>query len=170
MSQLPEDYMLLSFTNDELMDVLAKPDEWGPYNYKLALMLLEQKGIKVDDSKAEELQQAHLQEASKRRALGPVQLLFGYGFTVICILAIAMKNTTALWLLFGFYFIPGFIGLILGLVFRFTKRTLPDGSRIYSYDDNARKHGLFMILLAIAATLYLASTFLMIVSGAKVSL
>jgi len=170
MSQLPENYMLLSFTNDELIDVLAKPDEWGPFNYKLALMLLERKGVAIDDRKTEELQHAHLLEASTRRSLGPAHLLFGYGFTIICILAIVLKNKTALLLLSYFYGLPIFIGFVLGMVFRFTRRTLPDGSRIYSYDDSARKHGLFMLLLSTIVMVLLTSVFLLIVSGAKVSL
>ncbi len=45
-SEVDEEYMLLEFTDQELLDVLAAPDDWGVYNYKLAEALLKQRGGK----------------------------------------------------------------------------------------------------------------------------
>jgi hypothetical protein len=41
---VPEDYYLHTFTNDELLEVLAKPDEWDSFDYQLAQEILKNKG------------------------------------------------------------------------------------------------------------------------------
>ena len=155
LSKVEKGYMLLSLSNKELMDIIAKPDEWGAYNYNLALALLRQRGINIDERKTEELQQQHIAELSKQRTLPGHWYLFGYGFSVLGIAASFYNSKTALLILYFFYLLPGIFGIILGIIIRYTKRTLPNGTQIMSYNVNARKHGLYMLLVGISSLLFI---------------
>ncbi|HLZ86879.1 MAG TPA: hypothetical protein VKQ52_06565 [Puia sp.] len=42
-------YYLFSFTDVELLDIVAKPDEWGHFDYVLARELLAQRGLPIPD-------------------------------------------------------------------------------------------------------------------------
>lgn len=42
-------YYLFSFTDIELLDILAKPDEWGHFDYVLARALLAERGLEIPD-------------------------------------------------------------------------------------------------------------------------
>jgi len=42
-------YYLFSFTDVELLDILAKPDEWGHFDYVLARALLADRGLEIPD-------------------------------------------------------------------------------------------------------------------------
>ena len=41
------DYYLNSFTDDELFEIVSKPDEWGHFDYQLAQKLLKERGKDV---------------------------------------------------------------------------------------------------------------------------
>src|SRR5690242_1609431 len=43
--QVDGEYFLFSFSEDELIEVISKPDEWGHFNYQLAQKILKQRGI-----------------------------------------------------------------------------------------------------------------------------
>ena len=151
LDDIPADYILRSLSKEELMDIIAKPDEWGPYNYNVALTLLQEKGASVDHQQKEVLLKKRNTELSKPRELSFYWYLFGYGFSIIGILAKLFQNNKVLWVLYSFYGIPGIVGIILGAYILLIKRTLPDGTRIYSFSKAAKKHGLYMLLLSIAA-------------------
>lgn len=48
LNQVDKDYYLLSFSNEELYDVLLKSDEWNVFDYKLAQKLLTERGKNID--------------------------------------------------------------------------------------------------------------------------
>ncbi|MES2703952.1 MAG: hypothetical protein V4649_15030 [Bacteroidota bacterium] len=153
LDDVPADYMLLAFSKDELMDVVAKPDEWGPYNYNLALALLQQKGEAIESLQIEALHIGRKAELSKHRELNFSWYLFGYGFSLINILGLVLGSGSTLWLLYSFYLLPGILGIVLGIYILTTKRTLPDGTRISSFSAVARRHGAFMLALGIVCLL-----------------
>ncbi len=54
-------YYLLSFTDTELLEILARPDEWGHFDYVLARALLAERGLEIpDETIAQMKQQRHL--------------------------------------------------------------------------------------------------------------
>jgi hypothetical protein len=153
LDEVPADYMLLSFTTLELQDVIQKPDEWGVYNYNVALALLQQRGEEIAAPDLGAVLEARNAALSEPRELSSVWFLFGYAFSLIGILARALGNSKVIWTLYGFYGIPGIMGSILGLYILLTKRTLPDGIRMHSFSKKARNHGLLMFALSLAAWL-----------------
>jgi hypothetical protein len=62
-------YYLLSFTDIELLDIVAKPDEWGHFDYVLARQLLAERGLPIPDETIRQMkQQRHRQLAQQSRA------------------------------------------------------------------------------------------------------
>lgn len=135
-----KDYMLFSMTDDELHDVLAKPDEWGLYNYKLAMLILAQRGRQVGERQLEDMQQTHYGELAKPVAFDKSWIILGYLISVAGIIA-------ALWQFF--MTILSLFGLLLGWAVMTAKTTLPDGKRVQKYDEASRRHGRNMFLLGI---------------------
>lgn len=153
LDEVPADYELLSFTKDELLDVIAKPDEWGAYNYNIAIALLRRQNVDIDMEKVTAIKQAHIAEISRNRELSGSWYGGGYAFSVLAILCYIMGMRGAYFWLYGFYYLPGTLGIILGIYIRFVRKTLPDGKRIYAFSNRARIHGLVMIILGIIALL-----------------
>lgn len=124
-----KDYYLLTFSDEELMEVIDKKDEWGNYDYALALKLLRERGITLT---AEDIERAHAQR---------VQALA------------KPDNGSSLWTVAGYFIaaIGGLLGLFIGIFLMTAKKTLPDGSRVHAYSGNARMHGRFITGVAVVA-------------------
>jgi len=149
-----KNYMLLSFTNDELLDVVAKPDEWGEYNYNLAKALLQQRGVTVNEQQEQALKQKYVAQISEQRSLDGGWMILGYVFPLLAMIACILNNRVIVGFIFSFYALPGILGIILGLVVTTTKKTLPDGAQILSFNKRTRAHGYAMIILGVVAILF----------------
>lgn len=129
LQQLDADYYLLSFTNDELHDVLVKEDEWSEHDVEIARALLKKKGIKIDEKALN--QQIADRMAEFRKPDKNQNLLIAFGYTCA---------------IFG-----GFLGLLFGYALFATKKELPNGEKIHRYSAENRKSG-FNILVISAIT------------------
>jgi len=128
-----EEHYLFEFTNDELYDVLTKPDAWDSLDYKLAQQILKDRGREIDDDLIKSFKQARIAELSKP------------------------KNAKTLWIIVGYIlsFTIFFIGLFFGWYLWKMKKTLANGEKVYLYSEIDRIHGQWMfstsvILLIIA--------------------
>ncbi len=127
---IPGDYYLFGFTDAELLDVLAKRDEWGKLDYLLARKLLAERGHPVDDATLETLQQQRLAALRQPDATAQSWIPLAY-----------------LSVLLG-----GVLGVLLGWHLFSYRKTLPDGSQVYGYTPTDRDHGKRIFWLGIVAT------------------
>jgi len=118
LDNVQEDYYLFSFSDEELKDILAKPDEWGPFDYLLAQKILSQRGITITSEERKILKERRYKELAKPENEEPSNILGYY--------------------LVSFLFFP--IGIIIGWTWSYSKRSLPDGERIYAYSSEVRRH------------------------------
>lgn len=127
--ELDEDYYLLSFSKEELMEVVAKKDDWGEYDYALALQLLEKKGITFTTAQLDNFNSTRKHELA------------------------APENGDRLWIIIGYLssFLGGLLGIFIGAFFFATKKTLPDGTRVFAYTIPTRRHGRNIIIAGISA-------------------
>lgn len=44
LNHVESDYYLFEFTDDELFEIISKPDEWGPFDYQLSKKILSDRG------------------------------------------------------------------------------------------------------------------------------
>ena len=58
-------YYLFSFTDIELLEIVAKPDEWGHFDYVLARALLADRGLEIPDETIENMKKERLRQLAK---------------------------------------------------------------------------------------------------------
>lgn len=119
LKNINKDYYLFKFTNDELYELLAKPDEWNSLDYKLAQEILRERGAPVKEDALNSLKQIRDAELSKPNEAKAFWIVAAYIFS---------------------FTIP-FISLIIGWYLWKMKKMLPNGEKIYYYTDNDRDHG-----------------------------
>jgi len=103
-------YYLFEFTNEELYEILLKSDEWGEFDYHLAKKILVTNGKSIDEDLLNSLKNQRIKDLAKPEGNQGPWIVAGY-----------------ILVLFG-----GFLGIIIGYSIWTSKKTLPDGSRIYS--------------------------------------
>lgn len=131
-NNLPEDYYLLTFTDEELQDVVLKHDEWSEFDYMLARKLLAERGKQIDDSQIKAMRQERIADLAKPEKVHAGWIVAGYVFALL----------------------GGFFGVITGYVLYSAKKTLPDGSVVPTYAPSDRANGKIILLLSIAVLLF----------------
>jgi hypothetical protein len=121
-----QDYYLFSFTDEELMDVVTKADEWSAFDVVLARKILADRGKEVSDEAIEKIHEERIEEL---RQPDPPQTL---------------------WITIGYMaaFLGGVLGVFIGWHIYTFKKTLPDGERIYGYTEHDRKQGKTILWLS----------------------
>ena len=128
LNDVPADYYLLQFSDDELLDILAKPDEWGAFDYQLATALLKKRGIDITKEKTDRLKVDRYYELARPEGEDAKNIV---GYYIVSIL-----------------FFP--VGWIIGWIWGYSKKQLPDGYRVYAYNERVRLHGRIILLISIA--------------------
>jgi hypothetical protein len=124
-SQLEDDYYLFTFTDMELMDIIRQPYEWSNQDVIIARHLLNQRGYDISEKLVELTKAEKLSELAQPEKISWEWIVTGY---------IAS--------LFGIF------GLIGGLVILNSKKLLPDGNKVVTYDQQARHHARNIIIIS----------------------
>ncbi|HEX8059501.1 MAG TPA: hypothetical protein VF473_01135 [Cyclobacteriaceae bacterium] len=120
-----KDYHLFDFNNEELLEIIAKPDEWSAFDYQVAKSILASRGMQLGEERLIELKQNRLE-------------------------ILALPEPPQTWLIWWGYalaFMGGFIGLFIGWHLWTSKKILPNGKRICNYTRSDRKHGRIIFVL-----------------------
>jgi hypothetical protein len=121
------DYFLYQFTDKELVDVVTKPDEWGPFNKVLALHILEQRGIPIHESVVEGMQTTRFVKVHEPEHFDHYWIILGYACALL----------------------GGVLGIVIGWFLKTSKKTLPDGDRVFQFTPQDRRHGKRILLIGI---------------------
>ncbi|AYL98444.1 hypothetical protein [Mucilaginibacter celer] len=129
---LEQDTQLFEFTDAELMEILERPDEWRISDYNNAREQLAERGVDVSDNVMARLKR------DREIALA------------------AYKESQKGWITAGYIlaFAGGLLGLVIGWRLAFQKRALPDGWRVYEYNEGDRKHGELILLISFMMSLF----------------
>jgi hypothetical protein len=144
-NEIRKDYFLFSFTNDELLEVIQKTDEWGDLNYRLAQKILSDRGVSPDVSIIQKLKHDRIDELSKPEKTDWGIISTAYFFLlagIVFLLPIVEAG-------FGFSPFGFIICLLLGRHLAYNKKILPDGSTALTYNSFSRRHGKIIIVAAI---------------------
>ena len=151
------DYYLYDFSNEELLEILAKPDEWNPLDFHLSLKILKSRGIAVSEQQITTLKEERVKELAKPEKTASGLITIGYIFIFFGFVALINILTKK-----EFNFFPGILlfGAFLGSHLSKDKKTLPDGRRLFCYNNHDRFHGgiIFYIsvgLLVLTAVLWI---------------
>ena len=126
-NQLPDDYYLLEFTDDELIDVVVKKDEWNEFDYLLAIRLLKERGKTIDEEHISALNKKRIEDLAKPEKDQTAWIVAGYAFALM----------------------GGLLGLITGYVIWTADKTLPNGQKVYTYSKRDRKHGKRIVIVSL---------------------
>jgi hypothetical protein len=120
-------YYLFDFTDQELIEILVKSDEWGKFDYLLAQKILKGRGQEVSKELLETLRRQRIEELAKAEDSQRAWIIGGYVFSIL----------------------GGLLGLFIGWHLLSHKKTLPNGERVYGYSIGDRKHGNRILILGI---------------------
>ena len=125
------DYYLFEFTDEDLIEIVSKPDEWGHFDYCLSLKILKQRGKEINLDLARTLRKNRVEELSRPETGVKVWIIFGY-FSAL---------------------IGGFLGIIMGIHIATNKKILPNGDKVYTFSEGERKHGFVIVILGFVCLL-----------------
>ena len=130
--KIDEDNYLHEFSDEELLEIIEKPDEWNKPDYIAAQEILNKRGIIVSNEKIENLKKERLAKLSDPK-----------------------KGQTG-WIIFGYIsaFLGGLFGIFIGWHFSTFKKTLPNGQRVYEYNIKTRKHGVKILFIGIIGLIF----------------
>lgn len=124
-------YYLFDFSNQELMDVVAKADEWSKFDFDLAQWILKERGQEVRPEVVVNMKKKRIEDLAKPDGYSMAWIYLGY-FSA----------------LFG-----GLPGVIIGSHLKGYKKKLPNGERVYGYTEQVRSHGRKIVFICMISLL-----------------
>jgi len=123
---LEKDYYLFSFTNEELIEILRKPDEWSRQDFLIARKILDERGEHISEDVINDLKSKRINELGREESEPILSIIAGY------ILALLVS----------------IVGLFFGLAFLTAKKNIPNGKKVFTYSKSTRKHGRNIVILS----------------------
>ncbi|RYE23941.1 MAG: hypothetical protein EOP51_08995 [Sphingobacteriales bacterium] len=158
---IDQSHPLFTMTNDELKEIVIKPKEWGPENYSTALAILKHRDVPLLENTFATQQQEKVVPTAQKQRVSTYLLLLGYASALTPIIsnlsAYESVKDAAVW------FFPGVAGMLVSWSIMQAKTTLPNGSRILTYDNASQKHALGMLVLNVLSWLVNGCIFLYII-------
>ncbi|MEO8151265.1 MAG: hypothetical protein ABI723_26775 [Bacteroidia bacterium] len=127
LNKIPADYYLFEFTDEELYEILAKQDEWGPLDYALAQKLLKQRGKEVTPQLIERFKNNRIKDLARPENDQTFLIALGYFFVIA----------------------GGVVAIFIGWHLLNSKKILPNGETVYSFNAADRKNGFRIFILGI---------------------
>ena len=77
-NEIEKDYYLFTLSDDELIEVISKSDEWNAFDVSLAKKLLKEKGVDISNKRIEKIKEQRILELAKPEKNHLGFLIFGY--------------------------------------------------------------------------------------------
>lgn len=127
-----KDYHLFGFSDEELLEIVAKPDEWSAFDYQVAKSILTSRGVALGEEKLDQLKNERLEELAKPEKVESFLIITGYVLSLL----------------------GGFLGFFIGWHLARAKKVLPNGQRIFIYNIGDRKHGYRILFLGLTLAIF----------------
>lgn len=124
--EIDPDYYLFQFTDEELIDLISKQDEWSPFDFQLAQKILKNRGREISSEEIHELKEQRIEQLSQPEKDSKPWVIIGY----ICA------------------FLFPFFGIIMGIYMLSSKKALPNGQKVYSFSQSTRNSGMIILLIS----------------------
>lgn len=125
--QLQDGHYLMSFSDEELMEVVANKDEWSAFDFMFARKLLRERGKELSNETLQDLRQQRIDELSKPEKHQSEAIFMGYVLAVL----------------------GGLLGMFIGWYLSTHKKTLPNGQMVYAHSENDRRSGRIILRISI---------------------
>lgn len=141
---IPEDYYLSEYSNEELKEVLFKKDEWNEFDYEAAKKILKSRGENITEQELDSFDKQRLESLKDYENPEQVKnyIILGYIFAVIgCVVSL-------------FWGILIFVSYAIALAIIKLKKQLPNGERVYYFNEKDRNHGKRILKLSLVFTAF----------------
>jgi len=125
--QIDTSHYLYQFSNEELFEILEKPDEWSDVDHLLAHKILKSRGAQITDEEVDGLKLLRNDELAQPEKASPFFILLGYAFALA----------------------GGLIGIFIGYYIYSTHKILSDGERLPMFDESSRVKGKIIMIVSI---------------------
>lgn len=125
-----ENTLLNEFSDEELLDVIKKPDEWAVEDIVMAQTLLDKRGKHVSDEVVDAYRQKRLEEVRQPKFGGYGTIIIGYIFA----------------------FLGGIIGIFLAASL-LGKKQLFNGEKVVMYDRKTRINAIVYLIISIVVVI-----------------
>ena len=126
-----EDYHLFDYSDEELIEMVTKKEEWNKFDYLLALKILKQRGKEINPELLKVINKQRIESLSTQEESPTWLIIIGYASA----------------------FFAGFLGVFIGGYLMYYKKALPNGDKIYGFERKDRNHGQNILILSGAAFL-----------------
>lgn len=134
-----QDYYLYEFSDEELIEILMKKDEWNKFDYLAAQKILKERGNEVKPELLNVIRKQRIADLTVQEESPKWLIYIGY-FSAI----------------FG-----GFLGIFIGFYLMKYKKSLPNGEKFYGFSRSDRLNGeRILYLSAVGIFFYSAFVFL----------
>lgn len=120
-------YYLFSFSNDELLEIIAKSYDWGLLDFALAKHLLKERGININEQEIQSSKKIQLDNEKIILKASKIKIIIGYILSLI---------------------LP-MIAVFIGISIYYNRRLLRNGERFYVHPESDRKHGKNIIIISV---------------------
>ena len=132
LDEVEKEHYLFEFSDEELTEIIMKPNEWSNYDYKVAELILNKNGVEVSQQFVENIKKQRYNQLDEKESFSSIWIIIGYVSA----------------------FFGGLLGLAIGVGLWTMSKKAPNGEKIYIYDENHRKHGERITYLGIAMVLF----------------
>ena len=136
--KINKNHFLYSFSNEELLNVVKNPNEWHPFDLKLAKKILNKKNISVNEEEILINQKKKELENNQPEKSDLMTILLGYVFSLL----------------------GGLFGIGIAIFLITNKKTLTTGKKIHTYTKSDRDHGYKMLILSIIMLIFYFTVYL----------
>ncbi|MDQ2772612.1 MAG: hypothetical protein M3Y54_19165 [Bacteroidota bacterium] len=135
LATLSSDHYLFKFSDAELFELLAKPEEWSPLDVSLAGQLLRQRGRDVSADTVRLLREHRTVEQLRPEPTHSASIVWGYLLAAL----------------------GGIVAFFIGWHLYSHKKTLADGRQVPAHSPADRVHGLRIMTLGVLSFMFWAA-------------
>lgn len=137
-----DDHFLQEYTDEELMEVLRKPESWSMDVVVVARQLLKKRGLEVSTEAMQRMRAERLEIARQPQKINKQWLIALY--------LLAPLGALLLFLTLAGYLAVLCISVGMGFYYWTSTTIDADGERFYTFDEAAQQHGKRIVWLSIA--------------------
>jgi hypothetical protein len=123
---IDEGYHLFDYSDEELIEIVTKKEEWNKFDYLLAQKILKQRGKEINPDLLKIINKQRIESLSTQEESPTWLIAIGYASA----------------------FFAGFLGVFIGGYLMYYKKALPNGDRMYGFSRKDRNHGQNILILS----------------------
>ena len=132
LDNVDKSYYLFESSDEYLIEIVLKKEEWSKFDYLLAQKILKERGKEKNQDLIKAINKRRVEDLKTEEASPKWLIFIGYLFSIL----------------------GGFIGIFIGLYLMNYKKTLPNGETIYGFGKEDRNSGKNVFICSIMGIIF----------------